>query len=34
MKFKDPKIPQEEMMRYFTDLNDQIDNEFRRLMLG
>ena len=34
MKFKDPKIPQEEMMRYFTDLYEQIDNEFRRLMLG
>ena len=34
MKFKDPKIPQEEMMRYFNDLFEQIDNEFRRLMLG
>ena len=34
MKFKDPMIPQEEMMRYFNDLFDQIDNEFRRLMLG
>jgi V-type H+-transporting ATPase subunit A len=34
MKFKDPRIPKEEMMKYFTDLNDAIDNEFRRLLLG
>lgn len=34
MKFMDPKIPQEEMMRYFTELNETIDNEFRRLMLS
>lgn len=34
MKFKDPRIPKEEMMKYFTDLNDSIDNEFRRLLLG
>ena len=34
MKFKDPRIPKEEIMKYFTDLNDSIDNEFRRLLLG
>lgn len=34
MKFKDPKIPQEEMMKYFTDLQETIENEFRRLLLG
>ena len=34
MKLKDPRIPKEEMMKYFTDLNDSIDNEFRRLLLG
>jgi V-type H+-transporting ATPase subunit A len=34
MKFKDPRIPKDEMMKYFTDLNDAIDNEFRRLLLG
>jgi len=34
MKFKDPKIPQEEMQKYFTNLNEEIDNEFRRLLLG
>ena len=34
MKFKDPRIPKEEMMKYFTDHNDSIDNEFRRLLLG
>ena len=34
MKFKDPKIPKEEMQKYFTNLNEEIDNEFRRLLLG
>lgn len=34
MKFKDPKIPQAEMQKYFVDLLEQIDNEFRRLLLG
>jgi V-type H+-transporting ATPase subunit A len=34
MKFKDPKIPKEEMQRYFTNLIEEIDNEFRRLLLG
>jgi V-type H+-transporting ATPase subunit A len=34
MKFKDPMIPQEEMMKYFANLNEEIDNEFRRLLLG
>ena len=34
MKFKDPRLPKEEMLKYFTDLNDSIDNEFRRLLLG
>lgn len=34
MKFKDPMIPQQEMMKYFSNLNEEIDNEFRRLMLG
>lgn len=34
MKFKDPMIPQEEMMKYFSNLNEEIDNEFRRLLLG
>jgi len=34
MKFKDPRIPKDEMMKYFADLNDAIDNEFRRLLLG
>jgi hypothetical protein len=34
MKFKDPRIPQSEMVKYFSDLGDAIDNEFRRLLLG
>lgn len=34
MKFKDPKLPREEMMKYFENLNDEIDNEFRKLLLG
>jgi len=34
MKFKDPKIPMAEMLKYFTNLNEEIDNEFRRLLHG
>lgn len=34
MKFKDPKIPREEMNNYFTNLCDEIDNEFRKLIIG
>jgi len=34
MKFKDPKISQEEMVKYFNNLYEEIDNEFRRLTLG
>ena len=34
MKFLDPKTPKDEMLKYFTDLYDEIDNEFRRLLIG
>ena len=34
MKFQDPKTPQEEMNKYFTDLYDDIDNGFRKLLVG
>lgn len=34
MKFKDPKIPKDEMQKYFLNLYEEIDNEFRRLLLG
>lgn len=34
MKFKDPKTPKEDMVAYFNNLADEIDNEFRRLVLG
>ena len=34
MKFKDPKLPKGEMDLYFTNLCDEIDNEFRKLILG
>jgi len=34
MKFKDPKIPEEEMNKYFTDLCDDIEQGFRKLALG
>jgi V-type H+-transporting ATPase subunit A len=34
MKFKDPKTPQEEMNKYFSDLFDDIDNGFRKLTVG
>lgn len=34
MKFKDPKLPQSEMTAYFENLVEEIDNEFRKLLLG
>jgi vacuolar-type H+-ATPase catalytic subunit A/Vma1 len=34
MKFKDPKISKEEMNQYFSSLCDEIDNEFRKLVIG
>jgi len=34
MKFKNPKIPKEEMVAYFNNINDDIENEFRKLVLG
>ena len=34
MKFKDPRMPREELQKYFDNLNDEIDNEFRKLLLG
>lgn len=34
MKFKDPKLPREELQKYFDNLCDDIDNEFRKLLLG
>jgi V-type H+-transporting ATPase subunit A len=34
MKFKDPKIPEEEMNKYFTDLCDDIEQGFWKLALG
>lgn len=34
MKFKDPKLPREEMQKYFDNLVEEIDNEFRKLLLG
>jgi hypothetical protein len=34
MKFKDPKISKDEMSKYFSNLYEEIDNEFRRLQLG
>ena len=34
MKFKSPKISREEMDKYFRDLYEDIDNEFRRLLIG
>ena len=34
MKFRDPKLSKEEHAQYFTNLCDEIDNEFRRLVLG
>jgi len=34
MKFKDPRLPREELNNYFINLCDEIDNEFRKLVLG
>jgi V-type H+-transporting ATPase subunit A len=34
MKFKDPKMAQSDMMAYFENLVEDIDNEFRKLLLG
>jgi len=34
MKFKDPRMPKAELDAYFTNLCDEIDNEFRKLVLG
>lgn len=34
MKFKDPKIHRQELDNYFTNLSDEIDQEFRKLVLG
>jgi len=34
MKFKDPMTPQKEMDDYFNELVEQIDSEFRKLILG
>jgi hypothetical protein len=34
MKFKDPKTPKEEVTKYFENLYEEIDNEFRKLILG
>jgi len=34
MKFKDPKQPKEELAKYFENLLEEIDNEFRKLFLG
>lgn len=34
MKFKDPKTPKDEFGKYFENLCDEIDNEFRKLLLG
>jgi hypothetical protein len=34
MKFKTPKIPKDELIKYFNDLYDDIDNGFRKLLVG
>ena len=34
MKFKDPKTPRDEIQKYFDNLIEEIDNEFRKLLLG
>jgi V-type H+-transporting ATPase subunit A len=34
MKFKEPKTPVAEMERYFVDLYEDIDNAFRKLIVG
>lgn len=34
MKFKNPLLPQREMDAYFAGLSDEIDAEFRKLLIG
>jgi len=34
MKFKDPRTPKQEILAYFDNLCDEIENEFRKLVLG
>jgi V-type H+-transporting ATPase subunit A len=34
MKFKDPETPKDEILKYFDDLCDSIDQGFRKLLLG
>jgi hypothetical protein len=34
MKFRDPAIPKSEADQYFNNLCEEIDNEFRKLLLG
>ena len=34
MKFKDPKTDRGEMQKYFDNLIEEIENEFRKLLLG
>ena len=34
VKFKDPKTPREEIQSYFDNLIEEIENEFRKLLLG
>ncbi len=34
MKFKDPLMPQRDMDAYFVNLSDEIDAEFRKLVIG
>lgn len=34
MKFKNPLLPQREMDAYFVSLSDEIDAEFRKLLIG
>lgn len=34
MKFKDPETPKDELIKYFDDLCDSIDQGFRKLLLG
>lgn len=34
MKFKDPRITEHEMRKYFDNLSDEIESEFRKLQIG
>jgi len=34
MKFKDPRIPEYEMRRYFDNLAEEIESEFRKLQIS